>query len=153
VKAEPEVELTHEDHEHAMMEIAFLLEAFASTIDNVMGGATGPVGRVAGRDMAKKLPVDLGEPSLTETLAVLEERMKAGFHLTVTSATGNEAETTIRTCFVRELCARSGKAPGGAACKLYHAYFDGIVNQLMHRPVKSELLEIGTQCRIRTVTQ
>ena len=153
MSAEPVGELTVEDHDHAMMEVAFLVDAFASTIDNVMGGATGPVGRNAGRDMAKKLPLHLGDPSLAETLAVLKERMKSGFDVSVASVGANAADTVVGTCFIRDLCTGSGKATGGAACKLYHAYFDGIVNELMHRPVKSEIVEVGASCRIRTVTQ
>lgn len=153
MSTEPVIELTAEDHDHAMMEVAFLVDAFASTIDNVMGGATGPVGRNAGRDMAKKLPLHLGDPSLAQTLAVLNERMKTGFDVSVASVSGNAADTTVGTCFIRDMCTGSGKSTGGAACKLYHAYFDGIVNELMHRPVKSEIVEVGASCRIRTVTQ
>ena len=153
MSADSLVELTAADHENAMKEVAFLVDAFASTIDNVMGGATGPVGRNAGRDMAKKLPLHLGDPSLAETLSVLNERMKSGVDLTVVSANANEAETLVGKCFIREICTGSGKESGGAACKLYHAYFDGIVNELMHRPVKSEIAEIGPSCRIRTVAQ
>ena len=151
--ADSVTELTAEDHDHAMMEVAFLVDAFASTIDNVMGGATGPVGRNAGRDMAKKLPLHLGEPALAETLAVLNERMKSGYDARIDSVGANAADTTVGTCFIRDLCEGSGKKTGGPACKLYHAYFDGIVNELMHRPVKSEIVEVGATCRIRTVTQ
>ena len=79
--------------------------------------------------------------------------MKSGVDLTVVSANANEAETLVGKCFIREICTGSGKESGGAACKLYHAYFDGIVNELMHRPVKSEIAEIGPSCRIRTVAQ
>jgi len=153
VKVAPAGDLTAEDHDHAMMEVAFLVDAFASTIDNVMGGATGPVGRVAGRDMAKKLPLHLGEPSLAETIAVLSERMKAGFDITVTSVIENGADTTVGTCFIRDLCTSSGKTTGGATCKLYHAYFDGIVNELMRRPVKSEIARVGKTCQIKMATQ
>ncbi len=147
------LDVTSEDHDYAMMEVAFLVDAFASTIDNVMGGTTGPIGRIAGRDMAKKLPLHLVEPSLTETLAALSEHMKSGFDVTVSSVTGNVAETNVSTCFIRDLCVGSGKPPGGAACKLYHAYFDGIVNELMRRPVKSEILAVGQSCRMKIVFQ
>ena len=153
MNAESVLELTSEDHDHAMMEVAFLVDAFARTIDNIMGGATAPVGRIAGRDMAKKLPLHLGDPSLEETLAVLAERMKSGFNVAVTTVVDKEAELTVGTCFVRELCINSGKKNGGAVCKLYHAYFDGIINELMHRPVKSEIIESGKFCRIKTVIQ
>lgn len=153
MNTELSVALTEEDHGNAMKEVAFLVDAFASTIDNVMGGATGPVGRNAGRDMARKLPLHLGEPTLAETMAALNERMEAGFDASVESASGNEAHARVGTCFIRDLCEGSGKETGGAACKLYHAYFDGIVNELMRRPVKSDIVEVGTTCRIRIVTQ
>jgi hypothetical protein len=153
VNAELAIEPSADDHDHAMMEVAFLVDAFASTIDNVMGGATGPVGRNAGRDMARKLPLHLGDPSLEETLAVLNARMKSGYDASIVSVGANEAETTVGTCFIRDLCTGSGKSTGGAACRLYHAYFDGIVNELMHRPVKSAIVEVGAACRIRTETQ
>ena len=147
------VALTDEDHDNAMKEVAFLVDAFASTIDNVMGGTTGPVGRNAGRDMAKKLPLHLGDPTLAETLAALNAGMKSGFDASLVSSDGKIAQAAVGTCFIRDLCAGSGKNTGGPACKLYHAYFDGIVNELMHRPVKSEIVEVGQSCRIRIVTQ
>lgn len=153
MNADSLVALTDADHDNAMKEVAFLVDAFASTIDNVMGGATGPVGRNAGRDMAKKLPLHLGDPTLAQTLGVLNERMKSGFDAAVISADGNIADTAVGTCFIRDLCAGSGKKIGGPACKLYHAYFDGIVNELMHRPVKSEIVEVGPSCRVRIVAQ
>ena len=47
----------------------------------------------------------------------------------------------------------SGQPPGGAACKLFHAYFDGIVNELMRRPVKSDIIDMGAFCTMKTMTQ
>ena len=37
--------LTLEDHKAAFTEVAFLIDIFAATIDNIMGGATSSVGR------------------------------------------------------------------------------------------------------------
>lgn len=149
----PEPEPTLADHEHALREVAFLVDAFASTIDDVMGGTTGPIGRNAGRDMARKLPIHLEAPTLPETLAVLGERLGAGLTFQVDHVEGGVAQLTVGACFVRELCACSGKAPGGPACRLYHSYLDGIVNELMHRPVKSTFQEVGASCRVRLETQ
>jgi hypothetical protein len=42
------LDLTPQDYQKAYVEVAFLLDAFASTIDNIMGGNTTPVGRIAG---------------------------------------------------------------------------------------------------------
>jgi hypothetical protein len=39
--------LTMEDHQKAFTEVAFLIDIFTSTIDNIMGGATASVGRIA----------------------------------------------------------------------------------------------------------
>ena len=64
-------DITLEDHWKAFGEVAFLMDIFTATIDNIMGGATAPVGRIAGREMAKKLPVHLGNPSLEEAMTVL----------------------------------------------------------------------------------
>ena len=64
------LDLSQEDYQKATVEVAFLLDAFASTIDNIMGGNTAPVGRIAGRDTASKLPVNLTDPSLQDIIAV-----------------------------------------------------------------------------------
>ena len=70
------LDLTPEDYQKATVEVAFLLDAFASTIDNIMGGNTAPVGRIAGRDTAKKLPLELVDPSLQEIVAALAESVR-----------------------------------------------------------------------------
>jgi hypothetical protein len=43
-----ELSLSLEDHAKAKTEISFLLEIFADTIVELMGGATAAVGRMAG---------------------------------------------------------------------------------------------------------
>ncbi len=71
--------LTLDDHKAAFTEVAFLMDIFAATIDNIMGGATSSVGRMAGRDTANKYPLFLSNPSLEEAVAVVADRMNAGF--------------------------------------------------------------------------
>lgn len=142
------LELTEEDYEKAFVEVAFLVDAFASTIDNIMGGNTAPVGRIAGRDTAKKLPVHLPDPSLETVLEVLGKKMGAGFEFAL-----EEGDLVFRKCIVRDLCATRGIPTGGAVCRLFHAYFDGIVNGLLHRPVKSTLVTVGEECRTQTRVQ
>ena len=73
------LQMTPEDHQKAFTEVAFLIESFANTIDNIMGGATAPVGRIAGRSIARKLPLNLHQPTLASVLEVLATRMQAGF--------------------------------------------------------------------------
>ena len=144
--------LTLEDHQTALHEVAFLVDIFTATIDTIMGGATAPVGRIAGRDMAKKLPVYLNNPSLEEALGVLADRMKAGFEFSL-EASGGETDIVFRHCVLRDVCALRKITTGSALCRLFHAYFDGIVNELICRPVKTELTSCGPQCRARLKTQ
>lgn len=145
-------DLTLDDHRSAFNEVAFLMDIFTLTIDNIMGGATAPVGRIAGREMARKLPVYLDNPSLEETLAVLASRMKAGFDFALEDA-GGEQRVVFNRCALRDVCTLRGIETGGAMCRLFHAYFDGIVNELISRPVKSEIISSGKQCITRIRTQ
>lgn len=147
------LQMTPEDHQMAFTEVAFLIESFANTIDNIMGGATAPVGRIAGRAMARKLPLSLHEPSLTSVLEILGNRMQAGFQMTATAESDTASVITFDRCALREICTLRSMKTGTAVCKLFHAYFDGIVNELLHRPVKSVIVESGPACTIRTCSQ
>ncbi len=147
------LQMTAEDHHQAFTEVAFLIENFANTIDAIMGGATAPVGRIAGREMARKLPLQLGNPTLDQVLTLLAGRMAAGFALSAAPTSAGDAELTFGRCALREVCRQRNQATGGPVCRLFHAYFDGIVNELLHRPVKSEIIASGPSCLVRTRTQ
>ncbi|GAM08718.1 hypothetical protein OR1_00991 [Geobacter sp. OR-1] len=143
---------TLDDHKKAFNEVAFLLDIFTTTIDNIMGGATAPVGRIAGREMARKLPVYLQNPSLEETITLLAARMKSGFDFSLEKPEQGE-ELLFKRCVLRDACALRGMPMGGATCRLFHSYLDGIMNELVSRPVKSEIVSCGAECRTRIKTQ
>lgn len=147
------LQMTPEDHQKAFTEVAFLIESFANTIDNIMGGATAPVGRIAGRSIARKLPLNLHQPTLASVLDLLAKRMQAGFQMTASTTSETSSEITFEHCALRDVCALRSIETGSAVCKLFHAYFDGMVNELLHRPVKSEIVETGQVCRITTCSQ
>lgn len=140
--------LTVEDHRKAFTEVSFLLDIFAATIDNLMGGATASVGRIAGRHMARNLPVYLASPCLSDVLTALAEHMKAGFDISFRND-GNAAEINIGRCVIRDVCVSRGLAVGGELCRLFHYYIDGMVNELILRPAKSQLLSNGEVCRAK----
>ena len=147
------LQMSPEDHQAAFTEVAFLIESFANTIDNIMGGATAPVGRIAGRSMARKLPLSLPEPSLSSVLEVMAKRMEAGFQISAVSEGDRAATLQFGRCALRDVCALRRMETGSAVCRLFHSYFDGILNELLHRPVKSEIVETGPVCTIRTCSQ
>lgn len=140
--------LTPEDYQKAAVEVAFLLDAFASTIDNIMGGNTAPVGRIAGRDTAKKLPIQLDNPELSDIVKAVQAHMQAGFDFTL-----EDKQLQFRKCIIRDMCALRRIDTGGPLCQLFHAYFDGIVNGLISRPVKSRVVSVGDVCHLETVFQ
>lgn len=142
------LDLTPEDYQKATVEVAFLLDAFASTIDSIMGGNTAPVGRIAGRDTARKLPVNLTDPSLQDIIKVLREQMHAGFDFALD---GDGLQ--FKSCIIREMCEVRKIETGGALCRLFHSYFDGIINGLLCRPVKSTIVSVGNECQLQTAVQ
>jgi hypothetical protein len=143
-----DLDLTPEDYEKATVEVAFLLDAFASTIDNIMGGNTAPVGRIAGRDTAAKLPLDLPDATLPEIIQALSDQMQAGFGFTLE---GEQLQFT--NCVIRDMCQVRGIETGGPLCRLFHSYFDGIVNGLLCRPVQSKIVAVGEECQLLTEVQ
>jgi hypothetical protein len=142
------LDLSPEDYQKATVEVAFLLDAFASTIDNIMGGNTAPVGRIAGRDTAKKLPIHLTDPTLQDVVLALREQMHAGFDFSL-----DDDGLLFKSCIIRDMCGVRNIEAGGALCRLFHAYFDGIVNGLLCRPVKSTISSVGDECRLQTAVQ
>jgi hypothetical protein len=143
-------DLNDDDYRKAFVEVAFLMNAFMFTIDTIMGGKTAPVGRIAGRDMADKLPLEFVNPNLKEVIETLarHEQFNAGFDF---SLQGNELK--FGTCVVRDMCAVRNHPPGSPPCKLFHSYFDGIINGLLHRPVKSTFTSVGEECCLQIDVQ
>ncbi len=145
-------ELTEEDHDKVFTEVCFLLDIFASTIDDVMGGSTATVGRIAGRRMARKLPIYLPHPSPSEVLSAFSEHMKAGFEISHRDGDGSLLISYGR-CAIREVCRQRGIPTGGSLCKLFHEFTDGVVNELSSRPTKATILRSGDTCETRMDTR
>jgi hypothetical protein len=143
-----DLRMTVADEREAFTEVSFLLDTFASTIHDLMGGATAPVGRIGGRHMARKLPVHLPEPTLETVLECVAGQFKSGYDLSASCAERG-AEVEFGRCAIRAVCRERNLQPGGDLCKLFHYYLDGIVNELLQRPVKSEIVATGDSCRTR----
>jgi hypothetical protein len=148
MKASEDLTLTLEDHQKAFTEVSFLLDIFAATVHDLMGGATDSVGRIAGREMAKKLPLYIPDPTLEDVLEQVAGRLKKGFEIRFTSS-GGGADVTFERCALRDVCRVRGLALGGPLCSLFRSYLDGVVNELAYRPVKSRIVSTGEHCELR----
>jgi hypothetical protein len=85
-------------------------------------------------------------------VALLGSRMKAGYVFRL-EGEGAERSLIFDHCVLREVCAQRALHMGTALCRLFHAYLDGILNELICRPVKSEVVSCGDQCRLSLRTQ
>ena len=141
-------ELTLDDHRKAFTEVSFLIELFASTVDELVGSATASVGRVAGRMMGKRLPLHLPKPSLETVLEALARQLSGSFELSY-RCEGSSAELTFGRCPIRKVCQVRDLPLDGETCRIFHAYFDGVVNELTARPTKTELCSVGERCVAR----
>jgi hypothetical protein len=137
---------TLKEHEMATVEVAFLLDIFATTIDDLMGGAIASVSRIAGRSMARKYPLDLNNPDMKDTWDAIAEQLKGGFDISC-SVRNCSADLTIGKCAIRELCKSRNVELNGAICRLFHYYLDGVTNELYCRPVKSRITSTGDKCK------
>ncbi len=146
MNAGTEKDLTMVDHENAFAELSFLLDIFSDTIDDLMGGATGSVGRITGREMAKKIPIYLADPNAENVMQSVSEYFKHGFDLAYVCQDHN-IEMRIERCAIRAVCENRNLPIGGPLCKLFHSYLDGIVNELTFRPVKSDVEPDAKKCR------
>jgi hypothetical protein len=137
---------TLEDHEKALVEIAFLLDIFASTMHDLMGGATSSISRISGRSMARKLPVYLKDPDIQHTLDAVASEFKGGFEFSSTCG-NHSAELKFGKCAIRKICESRNIPLNGPLCQLFHYYLDGVVNDLHFRPVKSTISAAGASCK------
>ncbi len=128
--------------------MSFLLDIFARTVADLMGGATASVGRIAGRHFARKMPVYLDSPSLSEVLDVFSAHLRKGFDIQH-ATTESGVELTFERCAMRDVCRSRGAKPGGEVCRLFHMFVDGVVNELYARPTKSTMTSTGDRCVAR----
>ncbi|MBN2719096.1 MAG: hypothetical protein JXX14_24825 [Deltaproteobacteria bacterium] len=144
----PDVIPDQMSHQLAFTEISFLLDIFASTIAELMGGATSSVGRIAGRELARKLPIDNIADNHREVIEQVATHFKNGFDIRVDGG-ASERETLIQfgDCAIREVCKMREINPGDELCQLFHYYFDGVINELVKSPVKSDLSPGDEICR------
>jgi hypothetical protein len=146
MSARQELTLTMDDHRAAFTEVSFLLEIFATTVSQLMGGATASVGRIAGRHFARKLPVTLVDPTLEQVVQTLADYVRKGTDMAFTR-TDTGVDLSISRCSMRNVCRSRHAELSKNVCQLYHMFLDGVVNELYSRPAKSTITETGETCR------
>lgn len=134
---------TAEEHRQALTEVSFILDIFAHTVDELMGGASVSVGRIAGRRMARKLPLYLPEPTLENVVAALAACPRIGARVTLED---EGRRLGFANCAVHAVCKNRGLELGGSLCSVFHYYVDGIINELVGRPLRSRILTTGDTC-------
>lgn len=138
-------DLDASDYRNALTEVSFLLDILAATVDDLMGGATVSLGRVAGRNQARRLPIFIESPTLTSVVEALRHHQHLGAQFSLLP----DSETIeFGHCAIRAVCAQRGQPLGGNLCRVYHYYLDGIINEFLLRPTRSHLDSTGDSCRV-----
>jgi hypothetical protein len=145
MSARSELTATLDDHQKAFTEVSFLVDIFARTVHDLMGGATASVGRIAGRHFARKLPITLESPTLPQVVDAYAHHVRKGFEISHAPAESG-LDLTFDKCAMREVCRSRNMEPGGEVCRLYHMLVDGVVNELYSRPTKSTITSTGDRC-------
>jgi hypothetical protein len=143
-------ELSSQDYQDALTEVSFLLDILAATVDDLMGGGTVSVGRVAGRHQARRLPIYVEKPTVKAVISELNRLDKLGAQMRVCE---DEKTLEFDHCAIRVVCKNRNIELGGNLCRLYHYYLDGIINEFLLRPTRSQILNTGTSCATRLEIQ
>ncbi|MBN2526863.1 MAG: hypothetical protein JXR76_10760 [Deltaproteobacteria bacterium] len=141
-----EIELEKKDYEAAFTEVSFLFEVLASTVKDVIGNSA-PLGVSAGRSMARKIPVNLKEPSLSRVFDVMKKHFENGFDFSTDAGDAGGA-MNVNTCVIRDICRNQNVELGGEMCKIFHSYLGGMTAQLSGRQVRVTHTETGDTCML-----
>ncbi len=141
-----ETTMTAADHDAAFMEISFLLQMLAQTVEEVIGNPA-PLGVSAGRAMAAKLPLYLKSPNVKSVLEAVQPILADGMTYTC-SVEGNTGTLQVGHCVIRDLAAKRGEAPGSRLCKLYHHFLSGMFSQLLTKQSRVQETAVGTTCTL-----
>jgi hypothetical protein len=147
-----ETALTLDDHKRAFTEVSFLMEIFIQTMKDLVGGGTMSVARNAGKQMGKKLPIYLEQPSLDEVLGAVLGQLSAGFETEFRTDPGG-ADVAFGRCAIRDVCMNRNAAPGGELCKVFHGFLAGILNEHYGRPVRTTKIQAAADecmCRLES---
>jgi hypothetical protein len=141
-----EIELKQSDYSAAFTEVSFLFEVLATTVKDVIGNSA-PLGVSAGRSMARKIPVNLKQPSVAQVLDVMTRHFQNGFEFT--SETDDQGGTiTVGPCMIRDICKNQNAELGGEMCKIFHAYLSGMTAQLSGKQARIAHTAAGDSCTL-----
>jgi hypothetical protein len=143
-----ELGLTLEDHEKAFTEVSFLIDILFKTIEVFVGKSSPSLPVVAGRKMARVLPVHMNSGSPEEALKELVRVLSAGLDISG-RFDENNAVISLRHCPIRDVCKERGLTINGQACNMFHYYMAGIMAELTGRPNKPITLNTGDECSFK----
>ena len=145
-----ELGLTLKDHEKAFTEVSFLLDILFKTIEVFVGKSSLSLPVVAGRKMARVLPVHLDSKSPEEALKELVRVFSIGLDISG-RFDGNDAVISLRQCPIRDVCNERGISINGQACNMFHYYMAGIMAELTGLTNRPVTLNTGEECSFKLV--
>lgn len=143
-----ETRLTLDDHKKARDEVAFLMGTLSKTILDVVGAGTGIVGRRAGVEASKKLPLFFESTDRQSIIEGIQEHLKGGFGITSQISDG-VTELSFDKCALRYICAIEDIPVGGSLCALFHDYMNGMIDELGGIKSRVKIVDSGETCKVQ----
>ncbi len=137
-----ETTLTLEDHKKAFTETSFLLSILTGTMKELVGSGASTVATSAGKEIAKKMPIYIKNPSIEEVTATLQKRLAAGFDFSC-EPVDDGLNLSFTKCAIRDVCENRGMEIGGELCSIFHYYLGGMFSQFSKKQTRPKILSSG----------
>ncbi len=146
-----ETTLTLEDHKKAFTETSFLLNILTGTMKDLVGSGASTVANSAGKEIARKMPLYINDPTIEEVTTALTKRLAAGFEFS-SIPVDDGLKLNFNKCAIREVCQNRNMEIGGELCSIFHYYLGGMFGQLAQKQTRPKIISSGTsQCETHLI--
>ncbi len=113
----------------AIDDLGVRLLSLAAVLRSTLSSGLPAVGSFAGRTLAGQLPRYQVPKTFDDVLALAKEQFAPAWDLDF-QVDGETLHIHIKTCFIRELCAKEKLELGGDLCTLFYNYLAGYLNRM-----------------------
>lgn len=141
--------LSPEDWDEAYSDVTSTMTSLSKAIVEMIGRATGAVGRKSGMMAAAHLPEMYEEKSVEGIISAMQRQFKHAFDFEP-QISGEEINLTFNGCGLNRVVTKTGEEVGKATlCTLFHAYLAGLLSAYTGTNYKYEAPQTGDVCVVK----
>jgi len=115
--------------QNAIDDLGVRLISLAAVLKSTLSSGLPAVGGFAGRTLAGQLPRYQLPQTFDDVLALAKEQFAPAWDLDF-KVEGDALHVNVKTCYIRELCAKEKVELGGDLCTLFYNYLAGYLNRM-----------------------